>query len=62
VKADISLAKVAMLRVLSKKASRMKHVVDRLTVDLAQHRYRDRKGRLKATVDQGIEAVRGARY
>jgi hypothetical protein len=57
-----SLAKTAMLKVLSKKASRMKVVMDRLKVDLSQRKCRERAEELSGVVTQGMEAVQGAKY
>lgn len=51
-----------MLKVLSKKASRMKTVVDRLKVDLSQRKFRERSEQLSSIVTQGMEAVQGAKY
>jgi hypothetical protein len=51
-----------MLKGLSKKASRMKVVVDRLKVDLSQRKFRERAEELSGVVTQGIEAVQGAKY
>jgi hypothetical protein len=60
--ADDSLAKTAILVVLSKKASRMKGVVDLLKRDLTGGRNRTREGQFETIVAKGRAAVEGAKY
>jgi hypothetical protein len=60
--ADSSLAKTAILSVLSKKASRMKGVVDLLHQDSMGPRNREREERFKGIIARGCAAVRGAKY
>jgi len=60
--ADDSLAKTAMLFVLSKKASRMKGVVDLLKRDLMGGRNRAKEGKFETTIARGRGAVEGAKY
>ena len=57
-----SLAKTAMLFVLSKKASRMKGVVDLLKRDLMGGKNRVKEGQFETIVARGREAVEGAKY
>lgn len=57
-----SLAKMAMLKVLSKKASRMKIVVDLLSRDVGRSSRVGRAKSLEAVIDKGIAAIEGARY
>jgi hypothetical protein len=60
--ADSSLAKTAMLFVLSKKASRMKGVVDLLKRDLMGGRNRAKEGQFETIIARGRAAVEGAKY
>jgi hypothetical protein len=60
--ADSSLAKTAMLFVLSKKASRMKGVVDLLKRDLMGGRNRTKEGQFETIIARGRAAVEGAKY
>lgn len=60
--ADDSLAKTAMLFVLSKKASRMKGVVDLLKRDLMGGRNRAKEVQFETTIVRGRAAVEGAKY
>jgi hypothetical protein len=60
--ADDSLAKTAMLVVVSKKASRMKGVVDLLKRDLVGARNRAKEGQLDTIITRGRAAVEGAKY
>lgn len=57
-----SLAKTAMLMVLSKKASRMKGVVDLLKRDLMGGRNRVREEQFESIISRGTVAIRGAKY
>ena len=59
---DISLAKKAMLIVLSKKASRMKAIVELLKRDLMGHKSSTREGRFKVIIAGGRDAIKGAKY
>jgi len=60
--ADDSLAKTAMLIVLSKKASRMKGVVDLLKRDLMGGRNRAKEVEFDTIITRGRAAVEGAKY
>ena len=59
---DISLAKKAMLIVLSKKASRMKGIIELLKRDLMGHKKSIREGRFEVIIARGRDAIKGAKY
>jgi len=59
---DISLAKKAMLIVLSKKASRMKGIIELLKRDLMGHKNSTREGRFEVIIARGRDAIKGAKY
>jgi hypothetical protein len=57
-----SLAKTAMLGVLSKKASRMKGVIDLLKRDLMGCKNRVKEEQFGEIITRGRAAVEGAKY
>lgn len=58
----LSLAKMAMFKVLSKKASRMKPLVDLMATELSTFRHRGAQDRFSSVVSRGMEAIRLANY
>jgi hypothetical protein len=62
IRADCSLAKTAIVLVLTKKASRMKDIIDILRNDLGGGRAKYQEGQFQELISCGMAAVKGARY